>query len=64
MKMENSQNSTINWLRATGLFTKGVVYGLIGILTAMFPLGLGGNMIGYGIFITMVDRHANFSTLG
>lgn len=42
--MENSQNSTVDRLRAAGLFTKGVVYGLVGILTAMFAIGIGGDI--------------------
>jgi uncharacterized membrane protein YidH (DUF202 family) len=46
MKMKNSQNSTIERLRAAGLFTKGVVYGLVGILTAMFAIGMGGDIKG------------------
>jgi hypothetical protein len=44
--MDNSQNSTIDRLRAAGLFTKGVVYGLVGILTAMFAIGMGGDIKG------------------
>ncbi|MCR9052364.1 MAG: hypothetical protein ACE362_05150 [Phaeodactylibacter xiamenensis] len=44
--MENSQNSTIERLRAAGLFTKGVVYRLVGMLTAMFAIGMGGDIKG------------------
>lgn len=46
MNIDNSQNSTIDRLRAAGLFTKGVVYGLVGILTAIFAIGMGGDIKG------------------
>ena len=44
MSREENRNDAVNKLRAAGLFTKGVVYGLVGILAAMFALGMGGDI--------------------
>ncbi len=65
MKMTTQHQSTVERLRAAGFFTKGVVYGLVGILTAMFALGLGGDIKSVsGIAEFIRKQPAGFILLG
>lgn len=61
--MTESKQSTVERLRAAGLFTKGVVYGLIGILTAMFAIGIGGDIKSASGIAEFIDKQPAGSVL-